>query len=129
MTNQYSYMDDWSERELNELKERTINVLSNESAEEGFTPGLASNTKDLKFIVEGDSWCDYKVSADLVDCLVNYHGYKIKNYADPRDTLENMIYGTKTTRNYKPRTPQIEKVLKKNQQHGAGYLFLLRRGE
>ena len=91
MPNKYAAMDNWSEEEVALFKELAI---AQSEGEPNITAGpmaTASSTKShLKIVAEGDSWFDYKISADLIDCLRKFHGYKIKNYAKLGDTLENM---------------------------------------
>lgn len=117
MPNKYAAMDNWSEEEVALFKELAI---AQSEGEPNITAGpmaTASSTQShLKIVAEGDSWFDYKISADLIDCLRKFHGYKIKNYAKLGDTLENMIYGTQVDRDYNRSTPQINIVLRRVEQ-------------
>lgn len=61
-------------------------------------------------VAEGDSWFDYPVGTDLIDCLRSL-GYKIDNFAKAGDTLENMIYGCAVDDNYTPAADTIGRVL------------------
>jgi len=94
-------MDQWSDEEVAIFKERY-------QAET-----RKNKNRKLTVISEGDSWFNYKGGTDLIDCLRNFHGYKIKNYASPGDTLENMVYGTKTNRRFERVIPQIKVILKR----------------
>lgn len=61
-------------------------------------------------MAEGDSWFDYTPGVDILDNL-RLLGYPISSVAQHGDTLENMTYGTDTTRNYVPRPPQLGATL------------------
>ena len=100
MPNKYAEMDQWTDEEVALFKESATTLVKQ-----------ARNS--LTVVSEGDSWFDYKISADLIDCLRRYHGYEIKNYATPGDTLENMIYGTQINRQFERVTPQIKIVLER----------------
>jgi len=102
MPNKYSEMDQWSDEDV---------AMFKEGANVGDLRSLIE--KPLTVISEGDSWFNYKVSADLIDCLRRFHGYEIKNYATPGDTLENMIYGTQVNRQFERIPPQIKIVLER----------------
>ena len=95
-------MDQWSDEDVAMFKEG-VNASDLRSSSE----------KSLTVISEGDSWFNYKVSADLIDCLRRFHGYEIENYATPGDRLENMIYGTEINRQFERITPQIKIVLER----------------
>ena len=95
-------MDQWSDEDV---------AMFKEGANVGDLRSLIE--KPLTVISEGDSWFNYKVSADLIDCLRRFHGYEIKNYATPGDTLENMIYGTQVNRQFERIPPQIKIVLER----------------
>jgi len=101
MANKYSEMDQWSDDDIAIFKK------------EYRSKARKNRNRKLTVISEGDSWFNYKVSADLIDCLRSFHGYKIKNFAEPGDTLENMVYGTRVNRQFERSTPQIETVLER----------------
>lgn len=44
-------------------------------------------------VAEGDSWFDFPVGTDIIDCLRRMHGFRIENFARRGDTLENMVFG------------------------------------
>ena len=115
MANKYTEMDQWSDEEVALFKESDELILEQVGNVKDQPVGfyIKKTKSPLSVISEGDSWFDYKISADLIDCLKRYHGYQIKNYATPGDTLENMIYGTETNRQYERSTPQIKVVLKR----------------
>jgi hypothetical protein len=46
-------------------------------------------------VAHGDSWFDYPIGTDIIDCLRKFHGYEVKNHAQAGDTLENLVYGTR----------------------------------
>ena len=49
-----------------------------------------------QIVAEGDSWFDYWILLDMVDCLQGEFGWQISNYARHGDTLENMLVGNRT---------------------------------
>lgn len=111
MSNDYLYMDDWSDKEVVNFKEvGKDSQLSQIEVKSGVLSFLSEKTK---IVSEGDSWFDYLPGTDLIDCLRNQHGYYIKNYAKAGDTLENMIYGTGYNGSFQRTTPTIDKVLRK----------------
>jgi hypothetical protein len=52
-----------------------------------------STKREIKIVAEGDSWFDYPLSRDIIDCLRKM-GYGIFKQSEAGDTLENMVYGT-----------------------------------
>lgn len=104
----YDAMDEWSDEQVAEFKElKTEDSLEDVHIQsKGFRP-----TREI-VVAEGDSWFDYLPGTDLIDCLSNHHGYKIKNTANAGDTLENMIYGTGFNDQYQRTYPSIKTVLK-----------------
>ena len=67
----------------------------------------------LRIVAEGDSWFDYALGTDIIDCLMRNHPCIIDNFASAGDTLENMIYGTRVRRGFRPATPTIHRVLRR----------------
>lgn len=57
-------------------------------------------------VAEGDSWFDFPLGTDVLDCLYARHPFKIHRFSRRGDTLENMIYGSNP---HEP--PSIERVL------------------
>jgi len=51
------------------------------------------------------------VTLDIIDCLKRYYKYNIKSKSSGGDTLENMVYGTETHRNFSRKTPQVIETL------------------
>lgn len=115
MPNKYSQMDQWSDEEVAFFKEDAASEGDQSTTIFDGPVGAApiSTRSKLTVVSEGDSWFDYKIGTDLIDCLRRFHGYRIKNFATPGDTLENMIYGTQVNRNYERVSPQISVVLKR----------------
>lgn len=79
-------------------------------------PGMGALAPDRGRVVvaEGDSWFDLPwvyVQTDVLDCLHEYHGYKIESFARRGDTLENMAYGTERVNNARRRRPSIDEVI------------------
>jgi hypothetical protein len=76
-------------------------------------------------VAQGDSWFDYPPGLDLIFWLKKSHGYRIENFAEAGDTLENMVYGTKFTtsnwRRYPCRMNQVAEVI--NRSRPKGILF------
>ena len=127
MPNKYAEIDQWTEEEVALFKEMDDPFLYHEynhdvSVNRELKRSLKKKKikhkkkekhKSLTVISEGDSWFNYKISVDIIDCLRLFHGYKIKNFASPGDTLENMIYGTQTNRNFERVTSQITIILER----------------
>jgi hypothetical protein len=62
-------------------------------------------------VAEGDSWFDFILGTDVIDCLRDRHGYQIQNFARAGDTLENMILGNIVDANGKSVPAGIQQVL------------------
>ena len=65
-------------------------------------------------VAEGDSWFDYPIGTDILDCLAEYHDYEVnKDFAQAGDTIENMAYGTRFSplRGYRPLPNDIQDIL------------------
>lgn len=76
-------------------------------------------------IAEGDSWFDYWIWMDVLDCISNRFGWQIsKQYALHGDTLENMLLGTKSDRNGDLLPPGIDHALAELKEVGARVLLL-----
>lgn len=76
-------------------------------------PGTQARAAAAYLVAEGDSWFDYPIGTDIIDCLRHYHGYRISNYAKAGDTLENMAYGTRFSpmQGYRPLPNDLQDVL------------------
>lgn len=48
----------------------------------------------VRAVAEGDSWFDFPLGTDILDCLANFYDYRIDRFAKRGDTLENMIFGS-----------------------------------
>jgi lysophospholipase L1-like esterase len=60
------------------------------------TPRLFAPTpgkRTFNLLAQGDSWFDYPVGTDLIDCLNANHGHKIVNLAVAGSTLNDEAYG------------------------------------
>ena len=77
MPNKYSEMDEWSDVDVALFKESDELVVDDgvDILNRAVTASSGSSPNSLIVISEGDSWFDYKISADLIDCLRRYHGY------------------------------------------------------
>jgi lysophospholipase L1-like esterase len=104
---------------MNDLKSEEIAMFKAEALnkeKENFEVELDSKKafdESKKIVAEGDSWFDYRIGPDIIDCLRRFHGYSITNFASIGDTLENMIYGTKYNRNYRRDKVTITEVLRR----------------
>jgi hypothetical protein len=104
MSPNFREMDNWSKEEIEHFKTKA----------QAPRPAGALGVKGVELgtlVAEGDSWFDYPVGTDIIDCLRYHYGYDIINYAKAGDTLENMIYGTKINRRLEPVSPSIADVL------------------
>ncbi|HUT35599.1 MAG TPA: hypothetical protein VNE39_19070 [Planctomycetota bacterium] len=99
-------MDSWTSEEVARFKDegRAPYEVALETLEAGGPPAL---------VAEGDSWFDYLPGTDVIDCLRRRHGYRIGNYANAGDTLENMIYGTGINKRFERTAPTIGTVLRR----------------
>jgi hypothetical protein len=76
-------------------------------------------------VAHGDSWFDYPIGTDIVDCLRKFHGYRVINHAQAGDTLENLVYGTRfnPTQGYRALPSRFEDVLDDLRRHKAKVLL------
>ncbi|MES2818563.1 MAG: SGNH/GDSL hydrolase family protein [Pseudomonadota bacterium] len=80
-------------------------------AEPGSAPFLF-DCNGVRVVAQGDSWFDYLPGIDIIKWLKLTSGYRIKNFATPGDTLENMVYGTEIREGaWTRRPPEMEEVL------------------
>lgn len=108
MPDEFHTMDDWTSEEVALFKEEA------RLGEREVTMALAAVAAAPQTLVaEGDSWFDYLPGTDIIDCLRNFHGYTIENYAKAGDTLENMIYGTGINDRFERVSPTIDSVLRR----------------
>lgn len=73
---------------------------------------LSAAAKAEVIVAEGDSWFDYPPGLDILDNLKRKFKYNIYKVAKAGDSLENMSFGTETSRNFSRRPPPIEETLK-----------------
>jgi hypothetical protein len=73
----------------------------------------ASAVPHIRIIAEGDSWFDYPPGTNLIDHLRNLSDYGIEHFAKADNTLENMVYGMRITRDLQRDAPQIQRILKR----------------
>jgi len=68
-------------------------------------------------VAQGDSWFKYPPGLDLIYWLEKQHNYRIENFAQAGDTVENMVYGTKYSksnwRRLPPRMNAVEEMVQK----------------
>lgn len=82
--------------ELDNLTPEQVRDFKRGASAPAAAPQRAGARREQRLIVaEGDSWFDYPLGTDIIDCLRKFHGYTVINRAKAGDTLENMIYGTK----------------------------------
>lgn len=104
---------------LASLSDTQLDALSNQqvvtlkSAIQKPADGLAALAPTATLVAEGDSWFDFPIGTDLIDCLRAEHGYRIENFAKAGDTLENMIFGTRVDGDGIAIDPPINRVLNK----------------
>ncbi|MGD1149124.1 MAG: hypothetical protein ABR961_14380 [Thermoanaerobaculaceae bacterium] len=55
---------------------------------------LAPGHRAFKLLAHGDSWFDYPLGTDLIDCLHSNHGHTIVNIAVAGSTLNDEAYGS-----------------------------------
>jgi lysophospholipase L1-like esterase len=53
----------------------------------------AAPRKKYELLAEGDSWFDYPLGKDVLDCLDNIHGHSITKLARAGSLLNEMVYG------------------------------------
>lgn len=97
---------------LNEqmLRDRANNIIG---VEEAAFSGFQNDIAFLNIVAEGDSWFDYILGTDIIDCLRRNHNCIVDKFANAGDTLENMIYGTMVERGYRPAESSIKLVLQR----------------
>lgn len=105
--NDYAERDSWTPEQVAEFKNRgrfrAVPVAS-------VMPAAMGLQASKHLVAEGDSWFDYPVGTDLIDCL-RVRGYQIDNFAEAGDTLENMIFGSAIDGDYVPAASTIGRVL------------------
>ena len=99
-------LDDLTEEEIAHFKYEAFQQTTTGTVEVGET-----------LVAEGDSWFDYPIGTDVIDCLRFYHKHRILNHADLGDTLENMIYGTAVNWRFQPKTPTFVRVKRRLKKH------------
>lgn len=107
----FEYLDRLSPEEVAKFKEASRLKTVERQHAVPFILEHATAARRGRILAEGDSWFDYPVGTDLIDCLRNLFDYDIESFAQAGDTLENMIYGTGITRDFQREEPQIRKVL------------------
>jgi hypothetical protein len=105
----YRSLNTLSDNELQWIKGRTKAVVQKKASKSRRSVGLeglgAESTTPIIF-AEGDSWFDYPPGVDIIDHLVHHHDLVIRRFSKHGDTLDNMVFGTKSG------TPQIEPLLR-----------------
>lgn len=82
-----------------------------QGAEQGSAPFLFGGN-GVRVVAQGDSWFNYLPGIDIIKWLKLTSGYRIKSFATPGDTLENMVYGTEIREGvWTRRPPEMEEVL------------------
>ena len=111
MPDDFSHMDEWQSDEVARFKDEAKNKAVERMLSRTLVP--TAETAFQKIVAEGDSWFNYPLGIDIIDCLRGNHDYMINNYAKPGDTLENMIYGTDIINQFERVSPTIERVLER----------------
>ncbi len=96
----YDALDNLTRDQVKHIKART-RVLTRAS-----TRGAALEGAEPAIFAEGDSWFDFPPGVDIIDHLVQGHRFDIRRFSKHGDTLDNMVFGTKTG------DPQIEEFLR-----------------
>ena len=75
--------------------------------------GRRRSHRDITLVAEGDSWFDYAPAGiDIIASLRLDYDWRIRNFANAGDTLEDIAWGMEyRERNWTRRTPQIETTL------------------
>lgn len=105
----YDKLDAMSDEEIRAFKYESVFGTSTEA----LPHTTLTSARKIHLVAEGDSWFDYLPGTDVIDCLRKIFGYEIDNFAKGGDTLENMIYGTALTSNYRRTHPSINSVLQR----------------
>src|SRR5688500_8785189 len=100
-------MDSWSSERVAAFKLEAADATQLEPV----GTRAADFRRPVELVAEGDSWVDYTPGTDVIDCLRQFHGYRVHSFAHAGDTLENMIYGTGVNRSFERTSPSIEQVL------------------
>jgi lysophospholipase L1-like esterase len=103
-----------SDKELDKLSPEQVQAYKDRARGAALAPRTraAKRSAGLGTIVaEGDSWFDFPVGTDLIDCLRSEHDLEIENFAKAGDTLENMIFGSQVDKKFNRQAPTIERVL------------------
>jgi len=82
-------------KKLDRLTLEEVRAFKREAVERQSVAKARAAAEERVIVAEGDSWFDYPVGVDVVDCLRRYHGYTVLNHSLAGDTLENMVYGSK----------------------------------
>lgn len=103
---------------LTHLNDAQLDALSGEQVSELRARVRASQTRlaasaGPALVAEGDSWFDFPLGTDLIDCLRSEAGFRIENFARAGDTLENMIFGTRVDGDGIAADPGINRVLER----------------
>jgi hypothetical protein len=109
---------------VRELSENTKKEIRESSDEFFFQSRKIRFPNALTGIAEGDSWFDYAPSwledatkGDLINQLNLSKQLNLLRVARAGDTLENMVYGTKYDKDYRPEKSQFEKTLELISKH------------
>lgn len=76
-------------------------------------PRRAEPVSTAPLVALGDSWFDYPLGTDIIDCLRRHHHFTVANHSRAGDTIENMIYGTRFNprRGYAPLPARLSDAL------------------
>lgn len=115
---------------VRELSENTKKEIRESSDEFFFELRKQQFPGALVGIAEGDSWFDYAPAwledsqrGDLVNQLNISRKFNLLRVARAGDTLENMVYGTKYDKDYRPEKSQFEKTLELINKHQPAFLL------
>jgi len=115
---------------VRDLSENTKREIRESSDEFFFELRKQQFPNALIGIAEGDSWFDYAPAwledanrGDLVNQLNISRKFNLLRVARAGDTLENMVYGTKYDKDYRPEKSQFEKTLELIRKHQPKFLL------
>lgn len=115
---------------VRELSEEDIKREIRESSDEFFFELRKKQYPNaLVGVAEGDSWFDYAPAwledpkGDLVNQLNISRKFNLLRVARAGDTLENMVYGSKYDKDYRPEKSQFDKTLELIRKHQPKFLL------
>ena len=72
---------------------QAIRAYNTRPAPAALLAAAAPGHRNFNLLAQGDSWFDYPLGTDLVDCLHSQHGHSVVNIAVAGSTLNDEAYG------------------------------------